>query len=74
MMCSFDATGVPCTRLRSSTISRGSISITITFFTHSSSFNVMLPVPGPISSTVSVPFSFDASRIRVTMLLFTRKC
>jgi hypothetical protein len=36
---------------------RGSRSTAITFFATSSSFNVKLPVPGPISSTISVDFT-----------------
>lgn len=50
----FDFKGVPNTRFCNSATSLGSISHAITFLAFSNSLTVMLPVPGPISSTVSV--------------------
>lgn len=54
IICSLFCSGVPCTRFCNSATSLGSISHAITFFTFSNSLTVMLPVPGPISSRVSV--------------------
>lgn len=42
---------VPCTRLVTSAIIRGSTSTAMTFLARSKSLTVMFPVPGPISST-----------------------
>ena len=59
-------TYVPCTRFCSSTTIRGSNSTAMTFLHASSSFIVMLPVPGPISSTVSVDRSAAFATIAFT--------
>lgn len=52
---------VPWTRLVTSAIILGSTSTAITFFACSSSLTVMLPVPGPISSTCSMTIVFAAN-------------
>mmetsp|Transcript_8529 Transcript_8529/g.21938 ORF Transcript_8529/g.21938 Transcript_8529/m.21938 type:complete len:330 (+) Transcript_8529:1336-2325(+) len=67
-------TGVPITRFWSSATIRGSTSHATTFLALSSSLTVMLPVPGPISSTVSVERSPDFSMIPSTTSGFLRMC
>ncbi len=66
-----------CTRERraiSQLTIRGSSSIAMTFFAFSSSFIVMLPVPGPISSTTSVLFTPALSTMACTTIGFFRIC
>mmetsp|Transcript_19615 Transcript_19615/g.39760 ORF Transcript_19615/g.39760 Transcript_19615/m.39760 type:complete len:328 (-) Transcript_19615:95-1078(-) len=66
--------GVPSTRFRTSRTMRLSYSIAITFFDWSHRGTVMLPVPGPISSTTSVGFTPALATMAVTTAGFFRKC
>lgn len=73
-ICNFVWNGVPCTRFCNSATSLVSISQATTFFTFSSIFTVMLPVPGPISRTTSVFRSADLSIMLVITRGFFRIC
>lgn len=68
------ARGCPCTLFVSSTTILGSTSTATTRLHFGNSFIVMFPVPGPISSTVSVGFSADLYTIESTTNGFFKKC
>ena len=74
IICNFEAYGVPWTLLFNSAANLGSNSHAITFFALSSNFTVILPVPGPTSSTVSVLLIAAFSMIPFTTSGFFRIC
>lgn len=70
----FFCDGVPITRLVISLAIRGSNSTATSFFAFSRMRTLMLPVPGPISRTVSVGFRPAFSTIASAMPGFLRIC
>jgi hypothetical protein len=74
MTCRREASSVSATRFCTSATMRGSSSTATTFFALARSFTVMLPVPGPISSTVSVARMLAFSTIEFTTKGFFKKC